>query len=159
MSRIPRVASSPDRHAVPSAPALKRKAVDDENPIPAKMPTLAAGARVLQPLIGIHNYGISTAGTKLPPPLVKPRAPALSASTTSSSGLKSKRSTSAPPSKTPRTIVAGVTKTMASGKAGRILVASGGTRLGTVEDERFTEIQNQMSKMEYARAVDIAKGA
>lgn len=44
-----------------------------------------------------------------------------------------------------------------AGRAGRVPV-TGGTRLATVDDERFTEIQNQMVQMESARAIDLAKG-
>ncbi|KAF8508891.1 P-loop containing nucleoside triphosphate hydrolase protein [Gautieria morchelliformis] len=159
MSKIPRVASSPDR--LPTAPChpLKRKAIDDDNPIPAKLPALASGVsttRILKTSTKSHVNGVrpaSAAGTRGPPPLTKPRPPTLSGST-NGAPQRSSRAVSAPPSKR----MTGTTgaRGASSGRAGRVAV-TGGARLGTVDDERYTEIQNQMTQMESARASDLAK--
>lgn len=160
MSKIPRAASSPDRVPVTTGPALKRKAVNDENPNPAKLLALASGAaatRVLKTTTTSHVNGVrpvSVTGARGPPPLTKPRPPTLSGSA-NVAPQKAARAVSAPPTK--RTTSTNSVRNVASGRVGRVPVA-GGTKLGTVEDERFTEIQNQMTQMESARASDLAKG-
>lgn len=160
MSKIPRAASSPDRSPATTGPTLKRKAIDDDNPIPAKLPALASGVsstRILKTTTISHNNGVrpvSATGARGPPPLTKPRPPTLSGSTNVTQ--RAARAVSAPPTKG-TTGTNGVRST-SSARPGRVPVA-GGTKLGTVDDERFTEIQKQMTQMESARANDLAKGA
>lgn len=161
MSKIPRVASSPDRElGTTTGISLKRKALTDDNPIPGKLPALASGVsgpHILKASTASHinsQRPTSVAGLRGPPPLTKPRAPALS-STINGIQQRPARAASAPPTK--RIMGTNGVKSTASGRAGRVPV-TGGTRLATVDDERFTEIQNQMVQMESARAIDLAKG-
>jgi kinesin family member C1 len=164
MSRIPRVASSPDRELLgttETCPPLKRKALNDDNPIPGKLPALASavsGTRILKASTASHINGqradSALGRVRGPPLLTKPRAPALSVSI---NGVQQRaaRAVSAPPTK--RILGTNGAKSTAPGRVGRVPV-TGGTRLVTVDDERFTEIQNQMTQMESARANDLAKG-
>ena len=110
---------------------LKRKAADDGNP----------ALSVLRTSTAAHNNHHARG----PPPLTKPRAPLL-ATSVGGGPRKGVRAVSAPPAKG------------AAARAGRA-PAAGAARLGRVDDERFTEIRNQMTQMESVRAADLSKGA
>lgn len=139
MSRIARTASSPDRVA-PNPITLKRKASEDDNPIPTKVPALAG--RVLKPsLVSNTHFSIrASAGLGSRPlyPLTRPQ-PALASTITQ----RSKRSVSAPPTKLGSGINSLSNLTLLKSEA-----------LGTVVDEE----ENDYLPVEAVRAADIAKG-
>ena len=120
MSRLPRLrSSSPDRPGQSSAPtmasrsapsmasstnSLKRKAqenigIDHQ---PRKLAAIAEGEtnQPLRPVKALPNGNTTNRLGKGPPPLTKPRAPALSTSTTTTA-RRTTRATSAPPKTAP----------------------------------------------------------
>ena len=164
MSRLPRLHSSPDNRpnssklsqnhfsfpSMPSNPTLKRKSrdgYDDElesTDEPRKLPAIGA----VRPTHGQPLRELRSKGNGIgPPPLTKPRAPELSKSTTAS---RMARATSAPPK---TTTVRSVSASRARPIVGRV---PSGTTTGVPSDKRFTDLQNQVSSIESARAADAA---
>jgi kinesin family member C1 len=109
---------------------------------PRKLPAIGA----IRPVHGQPLREIRTKGNGIgPPPLTKPRAPELTKSTTAS---MMSRATSAPPkSGTVRSVSA---SSRPRPIAGRVPSGSGPA------DKRFTDLQNQVSSIESARAADAA---
>ncbi|KAI0761833.1 P-loop containing nucleoside triphosphate hydrolase protein [Trametes elegans] len=166
-SRLPRLrSSSPDRPHIPptttmagssmsSATAtntLKRKAATQENIAPDHPRKLAAIAEAdtnqpqpFRPSKAPPNGGVSRLG-KGPPPLTKPRAPALTASTSVNGVRRTTRATSAPPKTAPVRPPARSTSRTATRPG-----------MASANDERFDSIQQQIAKIEAARAADAAR--
>lgn len=145
MSKIPR-AGSPDR-ALPDSITLKRKASDDENPVPAKIPTMAG--RVLKPSLisnlQFNNRAHFALGPRSPYNLNKPQ-PSLASTITQ----RSKRSVSAPPTKS-GAVISTLSKSSLF-KPGTLV-----DKFGPIVDERLEE--SSYHQVESARAADIAKGS
>ncbi|KAG5651079.1 hypothetical protein H0H81_009967 [Sphagnurus paluster] len=123
-------------------PTLKRKAeLEEEDEAldqPRKLPAFGASRpnRTLQPSRTAPN--LAKAGSSVPKPLTKPRAPNLTRS-----GMT--RGTSAPP--TSRPPPARTTTRSVSGRG----------PASSVEDRRFNQLQTQLSSIESARAADAAR--
>ena len=132
-------------------PTLKRKALEEEEDEaldqPKKLPAIGTGgptrtARPLQPSRTTPN--LSKSGPVLPKPLTRPRAPTLSRSATT-------RGTSAPP------------QTVNNIKPGSLMhnlswrTVSGPSKPTSSEDQRFSDIQSQLSSLDSARAADTAR--
>jgi kinesin family protein C1 len=161
MSRLPRIrSSSPDRNesgpSLATRVTLKRKATIDEeqegDDQPRKLPAIGASRpnRTLQPSRTAINLAASTGkapSPNLPKPLTKPRAPALTRSTTT-------RGTSAPPVGAAGRVAA--KPTSARGTTGRTVSGplAGGR---SSDDKRFNELQSQLTSIENARAADAAR--
>ncbi|GJJ11339.1 hypothetical protein Clacol_005571 [Clathrus columnatus] len=137
MSRIPRAASSPDR-AVPNPVTLKRKASDDENPVPPKIS--ATAGRVLKPSLA-SNVNLRATSIALSRPL-QPLT-RLQPNIASTVTQRNKRSVSAPPVKLGYT-------TNSLSKSTSLKSAKLVNKLGTVQDEEISQIES-------ARAANIAK--
>ena len=161
MSRLPRLrSSSPDRTdsgpSLATRVTLKRKATIDEeqegDDQPRKLPAIGASRpnRALQPSRTAMNLAASTGkapSPNLPKPLTKPRAPALTRSTTT-------RGTSAPPVGAAGRVAA--KPTSARGTTGRTVSGplTGGR---SSDDKRFNQLQSQLTSIENARAADAAR--
>lgn len=161
MSRLPRLrSSSPDRTesgpSLATRVTLKRKATIDEeqesDDQPRKLPAIGASRpnRTLQPSRTAMNLAASTGkapSPNLPKPLTKPRAPALTRSTTT-------RGTSAPPVGAAGRVAAKPTSARAT--TGRTVSGplAGGR---SSDDKRFNELQSQLTSIEKARAADAAR--
>ncbi|OSD05270.1 kinesin-domain-containing protein [Trametes coccinea BRFM310] len=143
--------------------SLKRKAATQENlgadqQPPRKLAAIAE-ADTNQPLRPSKTAPNSTNNTngagagpsKLgrgPPPLTKPRAPTLATSTSTNAVRRTTRATSAPPKTAP-------VRPPARPMSRTTWVARPGA--STVNDERFDSIQQQIAKIEAARAADAAR--
>ncbi|KAI1793440.1 kinesin-domain-containing protein [Ganoderma leucocontextum] len=126
---------------------LKRKAqenigIDHQ---PRKLAAIAEGDtnQPLRPVKALPNGNNANRLGKGPPPLTKPRAPALSTSTTT---RRTTRATSAPPKTAPVRPPARPTSRTTSR-----------TNTAAATDDRFQSLQEQISNVEAARAADAAR--
>ncbi len=168
MSRLPRLHSSSDRHQpAPTlssssrtmSSSLKRKAAfDDEGPdnnYPRKLPAISENNQPLRPSKTAPNVP-SRIQTRRGPLLTIPKAPALATTT----ARRVTRATSAPPKREPvRPPVrpAPGTRAPINRVASGSRTATGGPRLRGAGDDRFQALQDQVTSIEYARAVDAAR--
>ncbi|RDB15928.1 Kinesin-like protein klpA [Hypsizygus marmoreus] len=150
MSRLPRLHSSPDRTYTTSGPSmsmLKRKATDDDEALdqPRKLPAIGASrpTRALQPSRTASN--LAKAGPSLPKPLTKPQAPSLTRSTR---GTSAPPATRPPPPTRPSATARGAPARTVRSVSGRV-----------TDDKRFSELQEQLTSIESARAADAARVA
>ncbi|OJT12414.1 Kinesin-like protein klpA [Trametes pubescens] len=146
----PNIASS----STGTTTSLKRKAATQENiggpEHPRKLAAIAE-ADTNQPLRP-SKFAPNTAASRLgkgPPPLTKPRAPTLSTSAGANGVRRTMRATSAPPKTAPVRPPARPTS--------RATTTARPTAASAANDQRFDSIQQQISKIEEARAADAAR--
>ncbi|RPD64028.1 kinesin-domain-containing protein [Lentinus tigrinus ALCF2SS1-7] len=131
-----------------TANSLKRKAQENigADLQPRKLAAIAEGGtnQPLRPSKVAPNANVNRLG-KGPPPLTKPRAPALTSSTTTAATRRTTRATSAPP------------KTAPVRPPARPASRTTSARATAVHDDRFDVLQQQISGIEAARAADAAR--
>ncbi|PIL25222.1 hypothetical protein GSI_13111 [Ganoderma sinense ZZ0214-1] len=132
-----------------STNSLKRKAQENIgiDLQPRKLAAIAEGEtnQPLRPVKALPNGNTANRLGKGPPPLTKPRAPALSTSTTTAA-RRTTRATSAPPKTAPVRPPARPTSRVTSR-----------TTTTAATDDRFQSLQEQISNIETARAADAAR--